>query len=158
MTEDELVERILRLVPAWTDSAFANIGYLDGGFSNSNYAFDVDGARYVIRLPGPEQAFVDRRFEAAWYAQLPETFAKPLVLDVESGTMISAWIDGELLVDAWPRIVEPSRLVEYLETLHSALPPCGRNYDVDALLIEYRVFEPVAPKPGSSRRSPATTT
>ena len=80
-------------------------------------------ARYVLRIPVRAQPYVNRAAESAWYRGLPESVGvRPIALDVATGLMVTAWVDGELLVDVFADRFAQGDLLAYLHTLHSALP------------------------------------
>ena len=55
---------VLRRVPGWESRAHV-VGALEGGITNRNLRVEVDGERYVLRLPGKDTALldIDRRVE-----------------------------------------------------------------------------------------------
>ena len=124
----ELVTRhIYDLVPQWRGRPVNSVEFLAGGFSNDNYAFGIEGRRYVLRLPTVQQPFVDRIHEQQWYSRLPPKLSiTPKAFDAKTGRMISEWVDGALLIDAWPNLNE-QLLLEYLSTLHGKMPEAGRD-------------------------------
>ena len=134
----ELVTRhIYDLVPQWRGRPVDSVEFLAGGFSNDNYAFGIEGRRYVLRLPTVQQPFVDRIHEQQWYSRLPPKLSiTPKAFDAKTGRMISEWVDGALLIDAWPNLNE-QLLLEYLSTLHGKMPEAGRDYDINALCQDY---------------------
>jgi len=137
MTDPQVEASIARLVPGWDVRQIETVEYLPGGYSNANYALTYQGKRYVLRLPGTAQPFVDRKHEHAWYARMPRQIGvQPLMLDTTTGEMLTPWIDGELLIDAWPRL-DRANLVDYLRDLHRALPVDSRHYDIGELNAAY---------------------
>ena len=133
-------------MPSWTMHEQKPCAWrlLAGGYSNQNYAFDFAGERYVLRIARVSN--MDRQFEYDWYEQLPAVIGRrPLAYDLASGDMLSAWIDGELLVDVWQQQLTEQqtpaavfarmgpRCVEYLLKLHHNMPATTRDYWRDVL-------------------------
>ena len=130
-------EKITLLMPEWDVARLQDIEYLPGGYSNLNYALSYDDVRYVLRIPQAKQPFVDRQHEQAWYAALdPATGVKPLAFDANTGAMLSPWINGRLLIDAWPEL-SVDDLATYLRTLHQQLPDNERDYDLLTINAAY---------------------
>ncbi len=128
-----LPELITTVMPAWQSAEIADAQYLEGGYSNLNFAFRRQQQRYVIRLPVNRQPFVDRRHEFNWYQHLPGRLGvQPVALDVASGIMISPWVEGPLLVDAW-HTLGLDDLAAYLADLHARLPDPQRRYEVPGI-------------------------
>ncbi len=137
MMEADFAAALPQLVPTWKLDEVSEVVYLSGGYSNRNYAFTHAGARYVLRIPQRSQPFVDRAHEQAWYARLPAAVAPlPIALDVDTGVMLTPWVEGELLVEAWPRLTE-QELTDYLTQLHSRIPTDARRYDLADLMTAY---------------------
>ena len=130
---------VCSLVPDWRDDALEDFDFLSGGYSNANVVFTHRGAersaRYVLRIPMRAQPYVNRVAEAAWYKRLPASVGiRPIALDVPTGVMVTAWVDGELLVDVFADGFSESDLLAYLHSLHSALPAVAERYCVPTLL------------------------
>ena len=139
LSETELCEMIYSLVPDWRGDALEDFDFLSGGYSNANVVFTHRGgqrrARYVLRIPVRAQPYVNRAAESVWYRGLPESVGvRPIALDVATGLMVTAWVDGELLVDVFADRFVQGDLLAYLHTLHSALPAVAQRYCVPTLL------------------------
>ncbi len=148
-TARRLRARIFAAVPAWQTDHIGEFHFLSGGYSNANYAFSRSASavqeRYVLRIPQRPQPFVNRDAEALWYERLPSSVGvQPVVLDRQTGLMISPWIEGVLLIDAFNKGVDPIDLVSYLISLHRNLPSTARRYHVPSLLPKF-VGEKVPP-------------
>lgn len=134
---EQVTRHIYDLVPQWRGRHVDGVEFLSGGYSNDNYAFNIAGKRYVLRLPAVQQPFVDRAHEQHWYSRLPPQLSiSPRVFDAKTGRMISAWVDGVLLIDAWPTLNQ-QQLLGYLGSLHGKMPEAGRDYDINALCQAY---------------------
>jgi len=142
ISETELRSMIRSLVPSWRDDGLEDFRFLSGGHSNANVVFtrrstDQD-AQYVLRIPQRAQPYVNRVAESAWYQRLPASVGiRPIAFDIPTGLMVSAWVDGELLVDVFADRFTESDLLLYLQTLHNALPAVSERYSVPALLSEF---------------------
>ena len=139
LSETELCDMVCSLVPDWRGDALEDFDFLSGGYSNANVVFTHRGAersaRYVLRIPMRAQPYVNRVAEAAWYKRLPASVGiRPIALDVPTGLMVTAWVDGELLVDVFADRFSESDLLAYLHSLHSALPAVAERYCVPTLL------------------------
>lgn len=138
MIEADFTRALGELMPDWDIKAVSDVEYLPGGYSNRNYAFTYADRRYVLRIPQGRQPFVDRTHEAAWYARLPPGVApSPLALDTVSGVMLTPWVNGQLLVDAWPQLTAAD-LITYLLNLHAVIPEDHRAYDLQSLMASYQ--------------------
>jgi thiamine kinase-like enzyme len=88
-----LVER----VPGWAGRARV-IGSLDGGITNHNFLIDVDGARYVLRVPGSDTQLleIDRVVEREANERAAGLgFAPEVVAFVEpEGCLVTRFVDG----------------------------------------------------------------
>jgi aminoglycoside phosphotransferase (APT) family kinase protein len=139
---DGLNALIRRLLPSWQHDELTNFSYLSGGYSNTNLVFERLGdngpARYVLRVPQRQQPYVDRLAEVAFYQQLPAQIGlQPVALDAASGLMVTSWVDGTLLVDAYPQQFAEQALLIYLKKLHAGLPKVARTYHVPGLLPDF---------------------
>ena len=142
ISETELRSMIRSLVPSWRDDGLEDFHFLSGGYSNANVVFTRrsadQGAQYVLRIPQRSQPYVNRVAESAWYQRLPASVGiRPVALDIPTGLMVSAWVDGELLVDVFADRFTECDLLVYLQTLHNALPAVAERYSVPALLSAF---------------------
>lgn len=129
--QSPIIETACTLMPEWRDRSVQVLEFLDGGYSHANYRLRVGQSDYALRVPS-RLSDGQRAFEAAWWRQLPEGLSAPFVrYDVHTGALLTAWVDGPLLVQAG---ADDDALVTYLCDLHSRLPDPGRRYDVTALI------------------------
>ncbi len=148
-TAEQLRKRIWAAVPDWQGDEIGEFQFLSGGYSNANYGFARTAPglheRYVLRVPLRTQPFVNRVAEAEWCQHLPASISvRPTVLDRQTGLMITPWVEGVLLIDAFQEDVSETDLVDYLIRLHRNLPSTSRHYHVPTLLPEF-VGEDVPP-------------
>lgn len=124
------------LMPAWQPDLVEACDYLSGGYSNDNYRFDYGGDEYVIRLPGRERSFIDRRLERQFLEnhQNDLSIAEFVALDETTGNLLTRFVSGTLLADAEPSL---EKIAAYLRKLHAALPESRRPYDPYRLSREY---------------------
>ena len=124
---EQLRRRVAALRPDWDPTRISGFIHLEGGYSNDNYRFDLEGRRYVLRIPHGSRPFVDRVREQQLYEAGPAARMPGIVaFDSGDGAMISRWVPGRLLADSNP---EPAELLGYLRDLHGAMPPLDRSYD-----------------------------
>ena len=127
---------LARLVPQWDTSKIENVTYLEGGYSNDNYRISYLGHDYALRIPLRSQPFVDRNHEHQWLTKLPSDMSvAPVAYDIDSGTMLTNWIKGDLLGDAWGDQAS-IELIDYLLQLHQTLPDAERSYDLTVYGVE----------------------
>ena len=123
----ELIVRVRRLMPQWGTDALTDFVYLPAGYSHDNYSFRHNVDRYVIRLPIGARPHSEWRIEKAFYASPGNVLVPEVVaFDIDTGAMISRWVDGPLMEDAPPSGEE---LVSFLRALHQNIAPAARLYD-----------------------------
>ena len=119
------------LKPDWAGTPVSRIDYLPGGYTNRNYRIEIGDGVYALRVVdrrgthGLPPDYRDRQVVEGRYLQVP---AAPDVVahDVDSGHLLTRWIDGRLLVRAPPT---PQEAGAYLEALHRQIPTGIRRYD-----------------------------
>jgi aminoglycoside phosphotransferase (APT) family kinase protein len=137
VSTDLLQQYVHQLLPHWHKDRIARFSYLEGGYNNANYRFSYLNQDYVLRVPQRTQPFIDHHHELQWYLALPEFIsAKPIALDPSTGHMVSPWVNGKLLVEAWPDL-QLQDLVVYLVKLHKKLPRTPRQYNLPQLTRRY---------------------
>ena len=141
-----LSDRVCQLMPQWQRHDLGDFSYLPLGYSNANYHFRHLHQRYVLRLPIGARQPSTWRSERAFYERPGKILIpKIMTFDVDTGAMISRWVDGPLMIDAPPA---HDRLVAFLRTLHANLATTDSNYDPIARSLQYLAT------PGPSRISP----
>ncbi len=135
MEAEALAQVVRGLVPDWSDVPISNVEFLEGGYSNQNFAFTANAERFVIRIPGERQPFVDRDHEHDYLTRLPQrTSAEVIVHDRTEGYLITRWVEGSLLIDT---TISEEELVRYLQALHAHLPAPRRTYSVVEVIAAY---------------------
>ena len=146
LSSAEVIAQLMELMPAWRQDKVTRVSFLEGGYSNLNYRVTYMDQDYVMRVPQTRQPYVDRIHEHAWYGTLARKepggkwFLHPLAYDVQSGRMLSKWVQGNLLVDVLPTLPANelgNLLGRYVLDLHRNLPDPGRTYDVNTLADIY---------------------
>ena len=125
-TELSEVADIVRRVPGWHD-ADPVIAALDGGITNRNYRVEIDGAVYVVRLPGErtELLGIDRAGEAAASSLAADLGIAPQIRAELPGigTLVTEFVGGtpattEALLA--PGVLE--RVTAFIRRLHGSGP------------------------------------
>ena len=100
-----------------------------GGLTNRNYRIDCDQGSYVLRLAGEGTSeYIDRKTELhnANIASEAGVNAEIVYFDVDSGTMISRYIEGAITLDI-PGFRNPEVLKRTGQAFR-ALHNCGQNF------------------------------
>lgn len=124
-----VIDRVKELLPLAREVDI--VEYFEGGWSNRNYRIRVDGEDAVLRIKNPISGVSD----------LEETYlsANPLAptlwaYDKTNGDMITAFVDGEMLVNS---PIEPAEATTYLLELHQHIPSGLRTYDPANAIKKY---------------------
>ena len=172
LNREQLLQSLSSVCPNWPSGDIGEFHFLEGGYSNANYRFAYNDEPFVLRVPRHTQPFIDRHWEADWYAKLPELgvpttpsspssisstpspppiplqIVPPIALDAKTGIMVTAWIEGELLVDAFASgLVSVVDIQNFVIQFHNKLPTANRRYPLDELLKVYAAGSP-APDAG----------
>ena len=133
--DQQCVDALARLKPAWNVTSVTDITILDGGYSNRNYRLSHGGVRYVLRVvTTPESPLAINRAQELALLQ-SGVAAPPLEAFVlPEGHMLTVHVDGPLLVEADP---SPAQLADYLAHLHDVLPPLTCSYDLAGVVTGY---------------------
>tara|TARA_B100000035_G_scaffold148656_1_gene126725 strand:+ start:49 stop:858 length:810 start_codon:yes stop_codon:yes gene_type:complete len=130
---------ILDLMPAWAPDELGQFEFMSGGFSNDNYSFyritPDQQQKYVLRVPKITQPFVDRSAELKTYRAMPEPIGvKVIAFEENSGCLITQWLNGQVLAETSSDSYNQHDLVDYVRSLHAALPATKREYNVASLV------------------------
>jgi thiamine kinase-like enzyme len=108
-----------------------------GGLTNRSFSFRLDGRAYVLRLPGPGAALVDRQAERAAYRALSGAgLADELVAMDQAGARVTVFYDGARVA----RPDDDSDLAIALglaRRLHQMRWPAGRSFDLAGQIRRY---------------------
>ena len=129
-----LVDAALRtLKPDWAGTPVSRLDYLPGGYTNRNYRIEIGGGVYALRVvhrpaPGTDGFRSDHRDLQMIEDRYLRIAAAPDVVahDLDSGHLLTRWIDGRLLAQAPPT---PQEGGTYLAALHRQIPTGVRRYD-----------------------------
>ncbi len=140
--EKELRALINKLIPGWSQDSIGDFKYLEGGFTNNNFAFERCyrnlRKKYVLRSPVKAQPLQSRAYELHIYQSLKgNMFPELIAFDTDSGAMVTLHEEGELLVDCPLSYHEPDQLVGYVKSLHDSLPTAEKCYDLSSLMSAY---------------------
>jgi len=118
------VEEAAGGVALWRGRKF-DLSPLSGGLTNENYLVEVDGARYVMRLPGQstELLSIDRENEVHNTKAAAETGIGPRVLEHVPGldVMVLEFIPGPTMsAETLHSVHMARRMASSFRTLHSA--------------------------------------
>jgi thiamine kinase-like enzyme len=127
---DEVVER----VNLWRGASDLSVIPLSGGLTNENFVVEADGARYVVRVPGPRTDLlaVDRRNERHNAEAAAATGVSPPILEylADLSVMVIPYIEGETMSSsALRRPGMPARIAASLRRLHTA-PRFLQDFDM----------------------------
>jgi thiamine kinase-like enzyme len=125
-TELAAVADIVRRVPGWHD-ADPVIAALSGGITNRNYRVEIDGAAFVVRLPGErtELLGIDRAGEAAASSLAADLGVAPQIRAELPGvgTLVTEFVGGTPATTA--ALLEPGvleRVTGFIRRLHASGP------------------------------------
>ncbi len=123
-----VVDRAQELMPHARQ--FELIEYLEGGWSNRNYRMLIDGIETVVRLKSAHSVAPTHESRYLKISLAPRVLA----YDEASGDMITAYIEGDLLVNS---PIDAKTAAAYMLELHSEIPVGVRSYQVEPLLARY---------------------
>lgn len=123
-----VINRVKELLPAAETIVYET--FLEGGWSNLNFLVSIDGQRAVVRLKNPLSSVSKLEFSFFENPLTPEL----LSFDVESGDMITKFVEGDLLVESPIDAVTAAR---YIQELHRHIPQGIRTYEVHTTIASY---------------------
>jgi thiamine kinase-like enzyme len=134
------IEQVVERVELWRDK-HVTASPLSGGLTNTNYLVEADGARYVVRIPGPstELLAVDRENERHNAEAAATTGVAPRILEYlpELNVMVVEFIDGETMSAERLRLpVMARRMGVSLKRLHAG-PRFLHDFDMFRLVEFY---------------------
>jgi thiamine kinase-like enzyme len=133
------IDEVIGRVSVWAGQD-VRASPLSGGLTNQNYVVQVDGASYVVRIPGPstELLAVDRQNERHNAEAAATTGVSPRVVEYlpDSSVMVLEFIPGETMTGARLRQPGmPERMAGSLRRLHAG-PRFLDDFDMFRL-VEY---------------------
>ncbi len=111
-----------------------------GGMSNYTYVVIIDGAKYVIRIPGQYgELFVNRKEEKYNLEQVAKIglVKESLYFNVDTGVKITPYIEGESLNNINVDEEVLRKIANTLKTLHTSNIKAFRDYDYIGRINEY---------------------
>jgi thiamine kinase-like enzyme len=134
------IDEVVARVSLWEDRD-VTVSELSGGLTNANYLVDVDGERYVVRIPGrsTELLAVDRANERHNAEGAATTGVAPAILEYldDLNVMVLAFVDGETMSAETLRTRENARrMADSIRRLHTA-PRFLQDFDMFRLVEFY---------------------
>lgn len=114
-----------------------------GGLTNLNYLVDVDGERYVLRIPGAGTSeYIDRIAEetAARSAAEAGVNAEVVFFDRTDGLMVTQYIDGAATMSAerFGDLDAVARAGRAFRLLHTTARPFATDFQLFSMIDEYK--------------------
>jgi thiamine kinase-like enzyme len=137
------------------DAALARVPLLAGldpesavrlaGLTNVNHLLEVDGQRYVLRLPGEGTSeYIDRVAEqtAARNAADAGVNAEVIFFDPSDGLMVTRYIDGAetMSADRFRDLTAVARAGVAFRQLHTVARPFSTDFQLFAMVDEYKAL------------------
>jgi len=115
------------------------------GLTNINHLVDVDGERFVLRVPGVGTAeYIDRAAEevAARSAAAAGVNVDVVFFDAVDGLMVTRFLDGAATMDAgrFHDLDAVARAGSTLRALHETAAPFATDFRPFALIDEYKAL------------------
>ena len=134
------IEDVVGRIEAWRGREVITTE-LSGGLTNTNHLVSVDGARYVVRIPGrsTELLAVDRANERHNAAAAATTGVSPKIVDVleDLDVMVIAYVDGTTMSAEMLRTPDQvRRMASSLRRLHAG-PRFRQDFDMFRLTEFY---------------------
>jgi thiamine kinase-like enzyme len=134
------IEQVIERVQVWR-GLDVTTAPLSGGLTNQNFLVDADGARFVVRIPGPstELLAVDRVNERHNADAAATTGVSPRIVEYleDVSVMVLDYIDGETMSGERLRDPEmPARIAASLRRLHAG-PRFLQDFDMFRITERY---------------------
>lgn len=138
--DDPTIEQVVRRAATFRDRP-VRVSELSGGLTNVNHLVEVDGSRYVVRIPGrsTELLAVDRSNERHNAEAASTTGVSPRIVEyvAEWNVMVLEFIEGETMSGAALRSSEQARRIAgSLRRLHGG-PRFLHDFDMFRLTEFY---------------------
>ncbi len=121
-------------MPGWDGRAHV-VDALSGGITNRNYAIDVAGERFAVRLPGPDTELleIDRECEHTAARRAAELGIAPPVLGIFDGCLVTQFVSGsELTAHDFEQPATLDDIATMLRCFHAS-PPLPHDFDAFAV-------------------------
>ena len=109
-------------VPGWRGRAHV-VGSLTGGITNRNHVVDVDGERFVVRVPGADtdQLEIDRECEYIAASRAADLGIAPPVQGIFDGCLVTTFVSGvEIPPDQFAGEATLDSLAAILRAFHTS--------------------------------------
>jgi thiamine kinase-like enzyme len=130
---------VVEAMPGWSTASRLDVSPIPGGITNRNFKVEVDGASYVVRIPGAgtELLGIDREAEHAAARAAAEAGVGPEVIGFlpEFGSLITRFVEGRGIAEK--AMSDPSML----QRVASALRSLHGSPNVPASFSPFRVVE-----------------
>lgn len=141
-TMEPALRAVVEAVPGWSTASSLDFGPIPGGITNRNFKVDVDGASYVVRIPGAgtELLGIDRGAEHAAARAAAEAGVGPEVIGFlpEHGSLITRFVDGRPIDEeamSYPPMLQ--RVAFNLRSLHGS-PSIPASFSPFRVVERYR--------------------
>lgn len=136
-SEDTRVAAVIAGVPGWNGRAHV-VGALSGGMTNRNHVVEVDGRRFVVRLPGADTELleIDRECERIAAGRAAALGVAPPVLGIFLGCLVTEFVPGDEIPAAdFEQPVVLDQIAGMIRAVHAsgALPHSFDGFTVPAL-------------------------
>ncbi len=114
-----------------------------GGLTNVNHLFELDGAKYVLRIPGAGTSeYIDRAAEAvaARSAANAGVNAGVVYFDANDGLMITSFVEGAATMSAerFRDLDAVGRAGRAFHQLHTRAAPFATDFDLFGMIDDYK--------------------
>lgn len=121
-------------MPGWNGRARV-VGALSGGITNRNHLVEIDGARFVVRLPGADTELleIDRECERIAASRAADLGFAPPVLGIFHGCLVTQFVAGEVITPGDFEVPETlDRVAAMLSAFHASGP---LDHSFDAFIV-----------------------
>jgi thiamine kinase-like enzyme len=113
------------------------------GLTNVNHLVELEGSRYVLRIPGPGTSeYIDRRTEevAARSAAAAGVNAEVVFFDPSDGLMVTRFVDGAATMTAerFRDLDAVARAGQAFRELHTRAAAFGTDFDLFGMIDDYK--------------------
>ena len=126
-------------MPGWNGRAHV-VGALSGGITNRNHLVEVDGARFVVRLPGADTALleIDRECERVAASRAADLRFAPPVLGLFDGCLVTQFVNGtEIPAEDFEEPLVLDQVAAMIRAFHTS-GPLDHAFDGFAIPARHR--------------------